>query len=1511
MKARVTRIFQFLRAFNDQEHPAPRHIQQQPWCLDLTDLPWHSSILHVRVRASRPPSNVSEKPEQDPIDDDVILAVRRPRTTEAPPPPASLADWIEDAWEDPFASVEPLSPEDAPATLVREHNAWCSLRNTWAQRERPARQALRLFEEFYELYALMEREGERHELILGDGILSWRHDDGKIEHPIVLQRLQLEFDPDAPEFRLRESAHPPEVYSSLFSSLTGTDGRSLARIRDRFSEEPCHPLGGTETTDFLSFVAVQLSPRGRVVSQPPEEPPEDPVVYRRPIVFQRTRTLGFGTALEAILENIETKDEAELCTALARVVGVEPPLPPIEKDVDPTDLYEHILLSKPANLEQIRIAERLEKYGSVLVQGPPGTGKTHTIANLIGHLLAQGKTVLVTADTTKALRVVRDHVEEKLRALCVSVLDNDLESRKQLEEAVNVIAEEISRSDIEGLAKKTDAMERVRAEKLAAFRKAKVDLSAARADEYRTIEIDGEALSPAEAAKRVLKDTSEHGWVPAGTDAAELPLSADRLIHLYRTNATTTVQDERDLSAGKLPDVRDLPSAEVVASWIARSEKGKAARSNEALWSRPLTLSDLEQLEALFPRLSRAEREAHRGEPWPIAVLFAGFKGGAHREPWDRLLEQIDSTDAFASSAQENLVHHAPYVETLGEERRLLAINTEIEEHLQRKGRITSFDLLMRPRWREYLDQATVGGKRPEITQHFEALSRLLRLRDARRELATRWDRLIAKAGGPEATKLHAEIEVGTKQLAGTIRALLAWKEEHLEPLRKELEALGFHLDVVLEKMPPGAGPHGELERLLDAIGSRIVPELSTKIAELRGRAAEEEMKRASQHLEELSRDKSASPLLILLARELAARDHEGYTRAFERLVELHRLLHEVTERMKLLEALGAAAPGWANAIRTRAGVHGEPNLPGDPVQGWRWRRLVDELDRRAKKSLLELQATEERAASELRYATADLIEARAWLAQRRRTTLAQQQALTGWLDTQRAIGKGTGKKVPELKMEARRLISDCQTAVPVWIMPLSRAVESFDARRVRFDVVIVDEASQCNLFALVALYLGKQVVVVGDHEQVSPSAVGESVDASTHLIAQHLRDIPNAHLYDGRLSVYDLARQAFGGLLALREHFRSVPHIIEFSNQLSYHGRIQPLRDGSVAELLPTTIALRVTDGAAIDKVNRPEAEMVAALLIAALEEEAYAGSTFGVVSLVGEEQAYEIESLLRRYLLPREFERRRIVCGNAAHFQGDERDVMFLTLVDAAERGVLPLRDQQSFKQRFNVAASRARNQMWVVHSLDPNADLKTEDLRRRLILHADSSDAAPAELPNRARGHASELERQIFDRLTREGYDARADGYVANCRIDIIVRGEGRRRIALMCDGDRDKTKETLEEDIAKESVLERMGWSFVRIRASEFYRDPDRTMRSVVSALGSREIRPGSGPRPSEDGGASYAGGNGDAGGLELKDKVIARALELRQTGFGGLVVQAKTMPPARRFEKRKKRSEASA
>ena len=83
-----------------------------------------------------------------------------------------------------------------------------------------------------------------------------------------------------------------------------------------------------------------------------------------------------------------------------------------------------------------------------------------------------------------------------------------------------------------------------------------------------------------------------------------------------------------------------------------------------------------------------------------------------------------------------------------------------------------------------------------------------------------------------------------------------------------------------------------------------------------------------------------------------------------------------------------------------------------------------------------------------------------------------------------------------------------CQGAIPVWIMPLNKVVESFNPVENRFDIVIIDEASQSDVMALTALYLGEKAIIVGDNEQVSPLSIGERTEDMDRLIREYLYDI-------------------------------------------------------------------------------------------------------------------------------------------------------------------------------------------------------------------------------------------------------------------------------------------------------------------------------------------------------------------------------------------------------------------
>ena len=1491
---KLTRVFRYLEALNQHRNPAKREIHEQLWSFWLRDLPEHPSIQRSSVRdsSSKTRSGNSRNTEDGA---NYVLKVQRPRLTRAPEPPQEIAAWLEDGWDDPSNIVAlKQSPEefenraelrngkfaDEPArTATLEH--WKILRDEWVEAEKPARAAMKIFESLYALYGRIDREAERVELVLGDGILSWRRADGGIYHPILLQRLQLQFDASVPEFTVSEADQPVELYSALFQSMNEVDGRAIGRCREELEQGGFHPLVNGSTSAFLKRLVVQLSPRGEFLEdRAPDPEGSDPCIGRDPVLFLRARTLGFAAAIEGIIADLRTRED--LPWSLLNIVGEESPIPnagyvnPAASGSAQAD--GEVLLSKPANPEQIRIAQQLEEHGGVLVQGPPGTGKTHTIGNLVGHLLAQGKSVLVTSHTTKALRMVRHHIVPELRPLCVSVLESDLDSRKQLESAVGSIAERLSRADAGSLEMQAKKLESERLELLKKLDEIRKQLTEARADEYRDIVITGKSWAPADAARQVMQEKEVHGWIPGPVAAvAPLPLSPGELADLYRTGASISREDENELS-GHLPELHDIPGVEdFEASVNERNRLGFEDLDLRAdLWESTDTQSSPGEMKRLGAALAQAVEPLSGKDKWKLAAVYAGKYGGAHRQPWEQLVSSVRQAHQEAANAQELFVKYGPGSSDNTAAKEQERIAGEILEHVEEGGKLSSFTLFTHKVWSQFLEHAKVNNARPHLPEHFRALRQLFRLKGLREDLGARWDRQVATLSAPHSSEMGEDVEKTLIQYCDSIESCVGWQEHTWLPLQQRLEDSGFRWNKFLAEQPAVVGSDGELARIRIAVTEALLPILDSRFKKLRLLELEEDFRDLKSRLKLAARAAKASKVIGQLLAAVNDESSHRYREAHERLMELKSKQADLDLRRNLLAKLETAAPAWAGAIRNRTGVHARGEPQRNAASAWTWRQLNDELDRRGSVSLEALQAKSEKLRDQLRRVTVELIDKRAWASQARRTSSRQRQALVGWLDTIRRIGKGHGIRVALLRAEAARKMSECRGAVPVWVMPLSRVVENFDPHTTRFDVVIIDEASQSDVMALVALYLGKTVLVVGDHEQVSPSAVGQDLGVIQNLIFQYLRGIPNADLYDGQISIYDLARQSFGGTTCLVEHFRCVPEIIQFSNMISYDGRIKPLRDASRVQLRPHTIAHRVSGSSRNGKINRQEALTVGSLLAAAMEQSEYkkndAGQplSFGVVSLVGDEQAIEIDNLVRAHVPPDRYELHRVLCGNAAQFQGDERDVVFISLVDTAERGCLSLRDQELFKQRFNVAASRARDQMWIVHSLSLHNDLKADDLRRQLIEHAEDPARLMRALEEEEKRTQSSFERDVMKRIATAGYRVTAHWKIGTFRIDLVVEGNGK-RLAIECDGDRYHALEKLPEDMDRQSVLERMGWVFTHIRSSEFLRNPARAMKPVFEKLELLEI-----PAVGNSTETARAGLSS-----EVVDRVIRRAEELRR------------------------------
>lgn len=252
------------------------------------------------------------------------------------------------------------------------------------------------------------------------------------------------------------------------------------------------------------------------------------------------------------------------------------------------------------------------------------------------------------------------------------------------------------------------------------------------------------------------------------------------------------------------------------------------------------------------------------------------------------------------------------------------------------------------------------------------------------------------------------------------------------------------------------------------------------------------------------------------------------------------------------------------------------------------------------------------------------------------------------------------------------------------------------------------------------------------------------------------------------------------------------------------------------------------------------------------------YDRKSMGVVVLQGEAQAALIENQLLERLGAEEMERRRLVCGNPYSFQGDERDIMFLSLVAASNERIGPL-TKAADERRFNVAASRARDMMILFHSVTCD-DLSTSCLRRHLLDFFENTKPQQVagierdELERRASQDnrrvvnppapfESWFEVDVALELLRHDFTVLAQHEIAGKRIDLVVEG-GQARLAVECDGDNWHGADRYEADMQRQRQLERCGWEFFRVRESAFYTDKIAALKQLWFMLEERGIFPGS-------------------------------------------------------------------
>ncbi|WP_189708972.1 AAA domain-containing protein [Streptomyces phaeofaciens] len=1377
--------------------------------------------------------------------------------------------------------------EDFPQRdLVREqHRAWARAWEGWARRDRAMKPLVRAYDRLYRLCVDASELGESYELVMAFGHLTWSAQDEPVRRHLLTCRAVVSIDPDTGA--ITAGPDPQQGGPVLEESMLDAGQKARAEIRALVRQEleaagdTTDPALADQLHRALTTWTIAAHEAGRYDPAPARQrasgDPTVPVVGFAPALLLRERTRrSMLEALRGVAVSIEQGAEpTALLRAVAGAGGDRPlgePGTPQARGGSP-ELY----FALPSNDEQRTIAERLRDRDLVVVQGPPGTGKTHTIANLVTDLLAHGNRVLITSHTARALKVLRDKLPASVRELCVSRTD-DGTGQQELEQSVKAILDRQGDFDPQFYRRRIqEHEERLRSARSAQARALKTLRALREQETFRhPAEIGDYEGTLARIAERLADERPRLAWI--GPVPGPTPTLAPADLTALRRAALAFTDRHRALAAtvtAALPEPGRLPAhlafADAVgtlraaeADLTALRTHGSGTRVDDAVAA--LSADRQERLAAVLDRFTAQDAAA--------AALPADWAAGPRREVLagqDIGIRSRHERTTAALAAIEEAAHALGATLVSGLEAydvpTALGLATTLRDGLAAGERLRgTFGMKTRLRKAvgDFPEAVRADGRTVETEAAAAAVLHRITLERHLQDIEREWgDGVGAWQPGPRRI-------ARLRQDAATLATLTA-----LADLRR---------DVVLAAADaPGlAGADWSDPTTVDTVRGVLRARAARRAADPARALIDDalDVLRASAHR------RGVPPAVDRTRAAVEARDPDAYAAAVADLDDLREALARKTACDDAYRRVAAVLPDVADPLESGPQDPAWDTRLADFDAAWAWSawhtrmtELTDpEAENRQQRQLTEADA-------EIRISLERLAADRAWYTCLSRLTDDQAVALTSYQQNVRRLGKGTGKYAATYRRQARESLQASQEAVPAWIMPLHQVTETVPMDRAgRFDVVIIDEASQSGPEALLLAWLGAKVIVVGDDQQVSPAQVGVDHDEQFALQRRLLGELPAArrNLFTPTASLFDIASGLAGGRgrLMLQEHFRCMPEIIGFSNELCYGGRLQPLRQYG-ADRLPPLRSVHVADGfvegSGQKQINRPEAEALVDTVARCIADPAYAGRTMGVITLLGAGQKFLIEDLLADRIPLDERQRRRLRVGNAEEFQGDERDVVLVGLVTSLTGPDGPRRigsyNSALYRQHINVAASRARDQVWLFHSV-ALTELGESDLRRAYLdwfsRPAEEQDGAVLgevrpDVPHEA--FDSLFEQRVYLALRARGYRVRPQYPAGRFRIDLVVEG-GTRRLAVECDGDAFHTEENADADAARQRELERVGWTFVRIRGSRFFLDPERALEPLweqIERLGIETAArlPGPGSRTAGGDGRTAAGAGGPA------------------------------------------------
>ena len=461
-----------------------------------------------------------------------------------------------------------------------------------------------------------------------------------------------------------------------------------------------------------------------------------------------------------------------------------------------------------------------------------------------------------------------------------------------------------------------------------------------------------------------------------------------------------------------------------------------------------------------------------------------------------------------------------------------------------------------------------------------------------------------------------------------------------------------------------------------------------------------------------------------------------------------------------------------------------------------------------------------------------------------------QRTAVVDYLNIVRRLERDVtrGQFEKDLRMEQQKMFKTIVDVFPAIAVTNLSVRKALPLGRSVMDVVIIDEASQCDIASAVPLiHRAKRAIIIGDDKQIAHISSLREGDDQQIQSKNGLESSDDLRFLYGSNSLFDLAKSvalSSAKFIHLREHYRSRAEIIGFSKKEFYGDILEVWTDyrrlkgsGYPAALTWHNVIGTVTRPPSGGAQNVAEAQEVTTLIeeiIAIISERNYGYSlSLGVVTPF-RAQANLIKDLVEKKVNPAKLGKLDFMSETAHKYQGDERDIVIFSPVVSNGIADTALDFLSKTKNLFNVAVTRARSELHVVGNRTACAESRIQHLARFVrYVEEQEPDGDSKEYGT----FGSPWEEVLHKALELEGIKTFSQYVLDQYRLDLAIP-DANHPIDIEIDGEawhREIDGSRMSSDLKRDQHLESRGWRVKRFWVYELRNDLDRCVREIKEML----------------------------------------------------------------------------